>query len=84
MDGFFWSAYHILIRLTTRPLIVAYLVIVPCAHSSVLFEDDAALSVQLKGPLKAILGNKKQEREEPFVLTIDGVAHTVWVKCQGK
>jgi hypothetical protein len=62
---------------------VSYLLIVPFAYSSILFEDDATLSVQLKGPLKTIIGNKKKEQEEPFVLTIDGVVHTVWVSVRG-
>ena len=66
-----------------RPLILAYLVIVPFAHSSILFEDDAVLNVQLEGPLKTIFGDMKKEREEPFVLTIDGVTHPVWVSVRG-
>ena len=72
-----------MIRSITKTLILAYLVIVPCTHASILFQDDAVLSVQLKGPLKTIFRNRKQEREEPFVLTIDGVAQTVWVSTRG-
>jgi hypothetical protein len=79
----FLQACLVLIRLITKPLILAYLVIAPFAHSSSLFEDNAALNIQLKGPIQTIISKKKQEREERFALTIDGVAHSVSVSTRG-
>jgi len=52
--------------------------------ASPLFEDDAILAVDLTGPISALIDEKKNRMELPFVLRVDGVEHRIKVRVRGK
>lgn len=54
------------------------------ADASPLFEDDAVLDVELRGPLRATLRDTSDRAERPFVLAVDGEALDVRVRVRGK
>jgi hypothetical protein len=54
------------------------------ADASPLFDDDAVLHVELRGPLGAVLGGVQNRVEHPFVLSVDGADLDVTVRVRGK
>lgn len=64
----------------------AFLVLIsisfPCIAVT-LFESDEVIEVTLTGPLDSVLDDKKQQREQPFVLQVDGVDINILAKARG-
>lgn len=54
------------------------------AASAPLFDDDTVLEVELVGQLDALISNKNKRAELPFVLTANGMQHSVKVRVRGK
>ena len=54
------------------------------ANASPLFDDDAVLDVELRGPLGETLGDVEGRTERPFVLGVDGADLDVMVRVRGK
>lgn len=63
---------------------LAWLLCWAAADASPLFEDDAVLDIELRGPLKATLNDTGDRAERPFVLSVDGKELDVGVRIRGK
>jgi len=70
-------------RFLARALLL-YSVIAP-AHASPLFDEDSLLELQLRGPLKTMVRDKKKEDldEYPFILKVGSVEIPVNVRVRG-
>ena len=63
---------------------LAWLLCWAAADASPLFEDDAVLDIELRGPLRETLRDTEDRAERPFVLTVDGKEIDVRVRVRGK
>ena len=69
------------------PILLSHLVLLLCgplADASPLFDDDAVLEVELRGPLSETLRDTEERAERAFVLTVDGVDLDIMVRVRGK
>ena len=69
------------------PILLSHLACLLCwssAGASPLFDDDAPLELELRGPLSETLRDTGERAERPFVLTVDGVDLDVMVRVRGK
>ena len=75
-------------RISSRFLACGLLLcaLVESATASPLFEENSVLDVQLQGPLRTIVRDKKDEnrQEYPFTLTVDGIELPLDVRVRGK
>ncbi len=64
----------------------AFLVLIsmafPC-FAAALFESEEVIEMTLTGPLDSVLDDKKQKREQPFVLQVDGVDINILARVRG-
>lgn len=63
---------------------VVILTIASHAGASPLFDDDAAIDVELTGPVSTLIRKKKDRIEQPFLLRANGVEHEIRVRVRGK
>ena len=63
---------------------LALLIFWASANASPLFEDDALLEIELRGPLGETLRDTGARSERPFKLTVDGEELDVMVRVRGK
>ncbi len=54
----------------------------PCVAET-LFESDEVIEITLTGPLDSVLDDKKQKREQPFVLQVDGLDINILARVRG-
>lgn len=71
---------------TPRIFLMLLLLMGACtrAGASPLFDDQAALEVELVGPIRSLLRNKEDRQEFPFVLRVGGRELSVDVGLRGK
>ena len=54
------------------------------ADASPLFDNNAVIDVELTGPIGTLIKIKDDRTESPFVLSANGVEHSVQVRVRGK
>jgi hypothetical protein len=54
----------------------------PCVAET-LFDSDEVIEITLTGPLDSVLDDKKQKREQPFVLQVDGLDVNILARVRG-
>ena len=63
---------------------IAWLLVAGASGASPLFDDDAVLDIELRGPIGETLDDTRNRAERPFTLVVDGVALDVMVRVRGK
>ena len=63
---------------------IAWLLVAGASGASPLFDDDAVLDIELRGPIAETLDDTRNRAERPFTLVVDGVALDVMVRVRGK
>lgn len=63
---------------------LTWLLCVGAADASALFDDDAVLDIELRGPLRATLRDDRDRKERPFVLAVNGAELDTMVRVRGK
>lgn len=70
-------------QLLTRISTFALLFVAACCDAAPLFEDDAIIEVELRGPIGELIEHKQDREERPFEIVVDGQAHPVMVRARG-
>ena len=63
---------------------IAWLFCAGVGSAAPLFDDDAVLDVELRGPLSETLDDLRNREERPFTLVVDGTAIEVSARVRGK
>ena len=67
-----------------RVFVVLLMLAANASHADGLFDDAAILDVELIGPLKELIDDKKDRKQLPFVLRAGGIDHEIKVRVRGK
>ena len=54
------------------------------AAAASLFDDDTALEIELRGPIRETVRDEEKREEHPFVLSVDGIELDTMVRLRGK